>query len=61
MAKHWCTQHQNYELLTIGSSKAEAVVLTDTIEEMAEVQLIFLSGGKINLPSGFGAQRTRDN
>jgi len=28
---------------------------------MAEVQLIFMSGGKVNLPSGFGAQRTRDN
>ena len=29
---------------------------------MAEVQLFFfMSGGNVNLPSGFGAQRKRDN
>ena len=51
---------KNHGLLTVGSSIAEAVVLANTMEETAEIQLLAMSAGKINLPSSSGAQRTKE-
>jgi len=50
---------KNHGLLTIGRSIPEAVILANTMEEAAEIQLMALAAGKLDLPSDKGAKRTK--
>lgn len=51
---------KNHGLLTVGRSIPEAVILANTMEEFAEIQLLAMSAGKLDLPSDDGAQRTKN-
>jgi len=50
---------KNHGLLTVGRSIPEAVILANTMEEAAEIQLMAMSAGKLDLPSDKGAERTK--
>jgi L-fuculose-phosphate aldolase len=50
---------KNHGLLTVGRSIPEAVILANTMEEAAEIQLMALAAGKLDLPSDKGAERTK--
>ena len=50
---------KNHGLLTVGRSIPEAVILANTMEEAAEIQLMAMSAGTLDLPSDKGAQRTK--
>lgn len=42
---------KNHGLLTVGGSIAEAVVLADSMEKEAEIQLLAMAAGELDLPS----------
>ena len=50
---------KNHGLLTVGRSIPEAVILANSMEETAEIQLMAMAAGKLDLPSDEGAQRTK--
>ena len=50
---------KNHGLLTVGRSIPEAVILANTMEEAAEIQLMAHVAGKLDLPSDKGAERTK--
>jgi ribulose-5-phosphate 4-epimerase/fuculose-1-phosphate aldolase len=51
---------KNHGLLAAGRSIAEAVILADTMEKEAEIQLLAMAAGKLDLPSVAGRERTRE-
>lgn len=50
---------KNHGLLTAGKSIAEAVILANTMEDNAEIQLMAMAAGKLDLPSDAGSARTK--
>ncbi len=42
---------KNHGLLTVGKSIPEAVVLADSMEKVAEIQLLAMAAGELDLPS----------
>jgi L-fuculose-phosphate aldolase len=51
---------KNHGLLAAGRSIAEAVILADTMEKEAEIQLLAMAAGKLDLPTVAGRERTRE-
>lgn len=50
---------KNHGLLACGRSIAEAVILADTMEKEAEIQLMAMAAGKLDLPSVEGRERSK--
>ena len=51
---------KNHGLLAVGRSIPEAVILTDTMERLAEIQLLAMAAGTLDLPSAEGCARTKE-
>lgn len=51
---------KNHGLLTVGRSIPEAVVLADTMETQAEIQLLAMAAGKLDLPTFEGRERSKN-
>ncbi len=51
---------KNHGLLTVGRSIPEAVILANTMEDEAEIQLMAMAAGTLDLPSDAGARRTKE-
>jgi len=50
---------KNHGLLTVGRSIPEAVILANCMEETAEIQLMAMAAGTLDLPSDAGNERTK--
>jgi L-fuculose-phosphate aldolase len=50
---------KNHGLLTVGRSIPEAVILADTMEKEAEIQLLAMAAGKLDLPTVEGRERSK--
>ena len=50
---------KNHGLLTVGTSIPEAVILANSMEDIAEIQLLAMAAGPLDLQSDDGAVRTR--
>lgn len=51
---------KNHGLLTVGHSIPEAVLLANTMEDEAEIQLLAMAAGKLDLCSDEGNRRTKE-
>ena len=51
---------KNHGLLATGRSIPEAVLLADTMEREAEIQLLAMAAGKLDLPSVEGRERSKE-
>lgn len=51
---------KNHGLLAVGRSIPEAVILANTMEQEAEIQLLAMAAGKLDPPSDDGNRRTRE-
>ncbi len=51
---------KNHGLLTVGRSIPEAVILANTMESEAEIQLMAMAAGKLDLCTEEGNQRTKE-
>jgi L-fuculose-phosphate aldolase len=50
---------KNHGLLAVGRTIPEAVILADTMEKEAEIQLLAMAAGKLDLPSVEGRERSK--
>ena len=55
-----CMVLKNHGLLTAASSIPAAVILADTMEKEAEMQLMAMSAGTLSPPSADGSRRTKE-